>query len=67
MKYDYIDNIIIKNSIIDLNYYLISLHFLTELFLDEIGSIPLFDFKIKDGIFIPKNKYIFFENIKPKS
>ena len=67
MRNDYLENIIIKNSILDLNYYLNALNFLTQLFLEEIKSIPLYDFKIKDGIFIPKNKYIFFENIKPKS
>ena len=67
MRYDYIENIIFKNSIIDLYYYLSSLNFLAQLFLEEIRSIPIYDFKIKDGIFIPKNKYIFFENIKTKS
>ena len=65
MKCDYIENIIIKNSILDLGYYLNALNFLMQLFLDEIESISLNDFKIKDGIFIQKNKYIFLENISP--
>ena len=29
--------------------------------------MPLNNFKIKDGIFIPKNKFVFFDNIKSKS
>jgi hypothetical protein len=66
IKCEYIENIIIKNSIFDLKYYLNALNFLMQLFMDEIESIPLYDFKIRDGIFIPKNKYIFFENISPK-
>ena len=66
MRNDYIENIIIKNSILDLNYYLNSLNFLIELFLEEIKDIPVCDFKIKDGIFIPKNKFVFLDNIKPK-
>jgi len=66
MRNDYIENIIIKNSILDLNYYLNSLNFLMDLFLEEIKDIPLCDFKIKDGIFIPKNKFVFLDNIKPK-
>jgi len=66
MRYDYLENIIIKNSILDLRYFLNSLNFLKQLFLEEIGSIPLYDFKIKDGIFIQKSKYIFFDKIKPK-
>ena len=66
MKCEYIENIIIKNSIFDLKYYLNALNFLMQLFMDEIESLPLYDFKIRDGIFIPKNKYIFFENISPK-
>ena len=65
MKCDYIENIIIKNSILDLRYYLNALNFLMQLFMDEIESIPLNDFKIKDCIFIQKNKYIYFENINP--
>ena len=65
LKNDYFDNIIIKNSILDLNYYLSCLNFLSELFTTEIKSIPSSEFKLKEGILIPKNKYIFFKNIKP--
>ena len=65
MRNDYIENIIIKNCIIDLNYYLNALNFLKKLFFEEIETTPISEFKIKNGIFIPKNKYIFFNNIKP--
>ena len=63
MKCDYIENIIIKNSILDLRYYLNALNFLMQLFMGEIESIPLNDFKIKDCIFIQKNKYIYISKI----
>ena len=56
MRSEQIENVIIKNSMLDLNYYLNSLNFLKQLFFEEIASIPLNDFKIKDGIIIPKNK-----------
>ena len=67
MRNNYIENEIIKISMIDLNHYLNSLNFLKQLFYQEIESLPLNNFKIKDGIFIPINKFIFFDNIKSKS
>ena len=67
IRNDHMENIIIKNSILDLNYYLNSLNFLKQLFLSEIKSMPLYNFKIKDGIIIPKNKYVFFDKIKSKN
>jgi len=65
LRSEYFENIVIKKSIIDLKYYLNSLNFLKQLIQKEIKSIPVSDFKIKEGNFIPKNKYIFFEDIKP--
>ena len=67
MRNNYMENIIIKNSMLELNNYLNSLNFLKQLFYEEIETLPLNNFKIKDGIFIPKNKFIFFDNIKSKS
>ena len=58
---------IIKSSILNLEYYKNYLILLSKLFWDEIGSIPFSEFKIKEGIYIPKYKYIFFQNIKPKA
>ena len=67
MRYEYMENIIMKNSLMDLQYYLNALKFLNHLFFEEIKNIPLYHFKIREGIFIPKNKYLFFEDIRPKS
>ena len=63
---EYFENIIIKNSIIDLEYYLNALNFMKQLIWKEIQSIQIFDFKIKEGNFIQNNKYIFINDIKPK-
>jgi len=67
LRSEYFENVIIKKSIIDLNYYLNSLNFLNQLIWKEIQSIPVSDFKIKEGNFIPKNKYIFLNDIKPNT
>ena len=66
LRNEYMENII-KSSILNLEYYKNYLILLSKLFWDEIGSIPFSEFKIKEGIYIPKYKYIFFQNIKPKT
>ena len=67
MRNNYMENILFKNGILNLNYYIISLNFLEKLFWDEINSIEISEFKIKEGIFLPKNKYLFFNKIEPKT
>ena len=64
---DYMESMIYKNSILDMKYYRNALYFLNKLFWEEIGSILISDFKIKEGIFIPKNNFLFLSNIKPKN
>ena len=66
LRNEYMENII-KSSILNLEYYKNYLILLSKLFWDEIGSIPFSEFKIKEGIYIPEYKYIFFQNIKPKT
>ena len=65
LRSEYIENIIIKNGIMDLNFYLNSLDFLKQLFWEEIRLIQISDFKINEGNFIPNNKYIFFNDRIP--
>ena len=64
---NYMENIIFKNSILDLKYYRNSLGFLNNLFWEEMRLIPVSNFKIKEGIFIPRNNYLFLSNIKSKN
>ena len=64
---NFMENIIFKNSILDLKYYRNSLGFLNNLFWEEMHSIPVSNFKIKEGIFIPRNNYLFLSNIKSKN
>ena len=66
LRTEYFENIIIKNSIIDLEYYLNTLNFMKQLIWKEIQSIQISDFKIKEGNFIQNNKYIFINDLKPK-
>ena len=63
LRSEYIENIIIKNSIMDFDYYLNSINFLTKLFWEEIRDIHFSDFKISEGNFIPNNKFLFFNDV----
>ena len=67
MRNNYMENILFKNSIINLKYYISSISFLKKLFWDEINSSPLNEFKIKEGIYLPINKYLYFNKIEPKT
>ena len=63
----FMENIIFKSSILDLKYYINSLGFLNNLFFQEMDSIHVSNFKIKEGMFIPRNNYLFLSNIKSKN
>ena len=58
---------IYKNSAIDLNYYLNSINFLSNLFKEEEKTKKDFsNFNIKNGFYIPKNNPLILEKIKFK-
>ena len=64
---DYMEKIIFKSSILNIQYYNNYMNFLKDLFWEETKIIPISDFMINEGIFLPKNNYLFFSNITSKN
>jgi hypothetical protein len=64
---EYIEKILFKRSILNIQYYNNYMNFLKDLFWEETKIIPISDFMINEGIFLPKNNYLFFPNINSKT
>ena len=64
---NYLEKMIFKNSILNIQYYNNYMNFLKGLFWEETKIIPVSDFMINEGIFLPKNNYLLFSNITSKN